>query len=181
MAKRRTARTTRQPPRRTKLGAGGLHPVFGPITDPGPDDIGGGWGGWGAGWGGGWHFGPVADPGPGFGGWRGSLFGPIDRSVLDPAAVKQLAALRVRRINVAIRSLEEQGAIADEEFRLMSRFSDDLRIDKGRLPPHIDPGDPVPELRPIDVIRYVYELRTAALQRTIAYLKESVKAIEAAR
>lgn len=181
MATRRTARTRRQPSRTSKAGATGLHPVFGPIADPGPDHIGGGLGGLGGGWGGAWHFGPVADPGPIFGGWRGSLFGPVDRSALDAAAAKQLAALRVRRLTVAIRSLEEQAALADEEFKALSRVADNLRIERARLPPWIDFGDPAPELRPIDVIRYVHELRAAALQRTISFLKESARAGEGAR
>lgn len=180
MATSRKARRTRKTSRTTKIGAAGLHPVFGPVTDPGPDGLGGGWGGLGGGWGGAWHFGPVADPGPGFGGWRGSVFGPIDPGALDASTVKQLAALRVRRLNAAARSLEEQAAIADEEFKLLSRAPDKLRIDRARLPPHIDFGDPVPDLRPIDILRYVYELRGAAVQRTVAYLKEAAKAVEAA-
>lgn len=157
-------------------GRRGLHPVFGPIADPGPGDLGGGWGGWG-----GWHGGPVADPGPGFGGWRGSLFGAIDRNVLDAAAQKQITALRVRRIGIVATALEQQAAVMDEEFKLLSRLADRLQIDKAQLPPWVDPGDPVPELRPVDFLRYVYELRTAVLQRTIAYVKDSMKAVEGAR
>ena len=159
-------------------GLGGLHPVFGPVADPGPD-IGGGWGGWGGGGGGwgGWHGGPVADPGPGF--WRGSILGALDLTALAPEAMKQLSEFRVRRINASISALEEQLAIAKSEFDLVSRFAGKVQIDRLKIPP-FGPGDPVPELRAIEFIRFIYDLRVAPIQRTIDFLKASAKAVEAA-
>ena len=155
----------------------GLHPVFGPVADPGPDDIFGGWGG-GGGWRPGWH-GPVVDPGPPFHGWLGTVIRPIEREALDPAVVKNLSALRVRRLKASIRALEERAAIAQEEFKLLSQLGDKLEVDVSQLPPWVDPGDPPPELRPLHFLRYVHELRAAYIQQTIAYMQESVKAIQA--
>ncbi len=150
-----------------------LHPAFGPVADPGPDDIFGGWGGWRPGW-----HGPVVDPGPPFHGWFGTVIHPIEREMLDAVALKDMGALRVRRLKASIRALEEHAAIAKEEFTVLSRLGDKLQVDESQIPPFINPGDPAPELRPIDLLRYLYELRADFIQRTIAYMQESVKAIE---
>ncbi|ACG75195.1 conserved hypothetical protein [Anaeromyxobacter sp. K] len=181
MATRKKARATRKASRRAKVPTRGLHPVFGPIPDPGPEALAGGIAGLRGPWAGGWHFGPVADPGPGFGSWRDSLFGRIDRGALDAAALKQMADLRVRRIRAAARAMQEQLELTEEEFKLLARFPDKLQIDPARLPPHLDPGDPPPELRPIDFLRFVRDHRVAALKQTIEYLNASAVAIEAAR
>lgn len=163
-----------------RLQAGGIHPVFGSIADPGSDD-------WGGGSGGGWaghispgflHFGPVADPAPFLRG-RASLVATVDPRTLDAATQRQVAALRARGLRATIKALREQVVIAGEELKLLSR-SKSIRLGPAVVSP-IDPGDPVLDIRPLDFIRYLHDLRVSALERTITFLEDSAKAIEASR
>lgn len=183
MATRKKARAAKAT-RRTRSAAIGIHPVFGPVTDPGPDAPGGGlWGFGGAGGilGGAFHhFGPVADPGPGFGSWRDSLFGRVDRGALDAAALKQMADLRARRIRAIARAMEEQLELTEEEFKLLARFPEKLQLERARHLPYLDQGDPPPELRPIDFLRFVRDHRVAGLKQAIEYLNASAIAVEQA-
>ncbi|MFY3743269.1 hypothetical protein ACOQFB_05125 [Anaeromyxobacter sp. Red801] len=178
MATRKKARATRKVSRSAKVPTRGLHPVFGPIADPGPEALAGSIAALGGPWAGAWHFGPVADPGPGFGSWRDSLFGRIDRGTLDAAALRQMADLRVRRIRGAVRALEEQLELTEEEFKLLARFPEKLQP---RVPPFDPGGDPPPELRPIDFLRFVRDRQVASLKQAIEYLNASAVAIEAKR
>ena len=168
MARKSTRTVKRKTPARP-----GLHPVFGPVADPGPSgfgpvaDPGPGLG----------HFGPVADPGPGF--WH-SAADRVERSKLAAEDRKALNDLRLRRVNAAIAALEAQAQVADQELELLSRKGVILSLPE-QLHPRWPQGDPGPELAPIDRLRFVHDVRMSVLRRTVQYLKDTAKAIESMR
>jgi len=156
-----------------------FHPVFGPVADPAP------------------HFGlghidpgawlprpwpwPIPDPAPPFavGGWRQSLAAQVDRQQLDPESVKQLTALRARRVAASIVALEQEAKILDAEWATLQKLGPKLTF-PGPVGP-VGPGDPAPEIKPVDFLRFAYEARSAALTHTIGFLRQMQAAIEGAR
>jgi hypothetical protein len=164
----------------TTKAPGGLHPVFGPVADPAPDF------GRGHIYGGGWlpaWSSPIADPVPPFaaGGWRTSLAAAVDRQKLDDASIRQLTALRAKRVAATIAALEQEAAILESEWAVLSKVGPGLVVPGPHLPDGPHGGDPVPEIRPVDFVRYLYEARAAALQHTIAFLNQARSAIEGRR
>ncbi len=154
-----------------------FHPVFGPVADPGPV-FGSGhfpgvdWGPWH------WH-GPIPDPAPPFdvGGWRTSLAALLDRQKLSEATVQQLSALRAKRVAANIAGLEQEAKFLDAEWGILSKVAPGL-VFPTRIPEGPQPGDPAPEIKPVDFVRYQYEARAAELAHRIGFLKQVHAAIE---
>jgi hypothetical protein len=152
---------------------GKLNLIFGPVADPAPDSIGG------HGWPWPWPWphwpGPGPDPVPAF----RSLLDRADRKALPDAAVRQLGSLRSRQIDATIQYLEAHAAIAKEEWDVLARQPEEVqRAAIAGLRPPWWPGDPVPEIKPIDLLKYLHDLRSQGLDQTIALLKQAAAAIK---
>jgi hypothetical protein len=167
MMKKKTIRNTVKKSRGKTKFPGGIHPVFGPVADPAP------------------HFwtGPQIDPAPPLhsGGWRESLVNFVNREKLDANSALQLKALRIQRLHADIATFEQRVRILESEWAILAKRPAELQIDRSKFPGFPDPGDPAPEIRPIDFIRYVFDMRSSVLTRTIKFLKDSLAMIEGIR
>lgn len=128
--------------------------------------------------------GPVSDPAPPFRSfppsWRNvSLLDFLDTTALNPQHQAMITKLHEGQLARAVESCDKSLAAAKEEYDTLAKVA--KQEWKWRPRPPLWPPDwtvdPAPELKPVDVLEYIHDLKVAELTRTKKFLETRIKAL----